>query len=331
MPQKVKILQDTDEEAHQRFLKYTDDRASYISIATECISPGSRVTFCIYSLHEQALVATCSASISAPIVISDEMTRNCRQLFIESDDLQKYISYLSEIMKKYPPSSPAGTAVLQEKSRVVMKEVFEQPIDSQKMRAVMELSSDMVECVLTRDEVLFELLTIKRQDYQVYVHSVNVAVFSLALGKLLGLDKQRLRDLGIGAFLHDIGKRDLPKKIMGKIGLLTDAEYKIYKKHVLQGVRLLESTWKVPTPSIVAVSQHHERINGMGYPNGLANNQVELFGRILSIADCFDNLISPRPNKFALKPFDAANVLVGEKGSFDQEILTAFVKMLGRA
>jgi HD-GYP domain-containing protein (c-di-GMP phosphodiesterase class II) len=117
---------------------------------------------------------------------------------------------------------------------------------------------------------------------------------------------------------------------LGKIGLLTEAEYKVYKRHVLEGVRMLESTWKNPAPSIAAVSQHHERINGTGYPNGISDKHIGIFGRIMSIADCFDNLTSPRPNKSAMMPFDAVKVLVNEKGHFDRRILMTFIRLLGR-
>ena len=324
------INKDPEDEARQRFQDYVNNKDAYTTVTGGCLIPGSRVSFSVYSVKGNSLVTVCSGSLISPGVISKDITENSGHLLIEATHLQKYAGYLSQVMGKYDPSSSVGMAVIQEKSKIVMKDVFEGALDDEKIKAVTETANEMVEGILMRDEVLNELLTIKRHDYQNYVHSVNVAVLSLSLGKALGLNKETLQYLGIGAFLHDIGKREVPKEILGKIGLLTEAEYKVYKRHVIEGVRMLESTWKIPAPSIAAVSQHHERINGTGYPNGISDKQIEIFGRIMSIADCFDNLTSPRPNKSAMMPFDAAKVLADEKGHFDQHILMTFVKLLGR-
>ena len=323
------IMKDPEDEARQRFQDYISNKDAYTPITNGCLIQGSRVPFSVYSLQENSLVTVCSGSLISPGVISKDMTQDSGHLLIEATHLQKYAGYLSQVMEKYDPSSSIGIAVVHEKSKIVMKDVFEGALDDEKIKAVTETANDMVEGILMRDEVLNELLTIKRHDYQNYVHSVNVAVLSLSLGKNLGLNKETLQYLGIGAFLHDIGKREVPKEILGKIGLLTEAEYKVYKRHVIEGVKMLESTWKIPTPSIAAVSQHHERLNGTGYPNAISDKQIEIFGRIMSIADCFDNLTSPRPNKAAMMPFDAVKVLADEKGYFDQQILMTFIKLLG--
>ncbi|MGO9377383.1 MAG: HD-GYP domain-containing protein [Dissulfurispiraceae bacterium] len=327
----VKSITDTEDETRQRFQDYASNNAAYTPIANECLIPGSRVPFNVYSLQDQSLITVCSGSLMSPGVIRGDLTQNSGHLCIESTELLKYTGYLSKVMENHAPSSSVGMVVLQEKSKIVMKDVFDGALDDEKIKAVTETANDMVECILMRDEVLSELLTIKRHDFQNYVHSVNVAVLSLSLGKTLGLNRETLQYLGIGAFLHDIGKREVPKEILGKIGLLTEAEYKVYKRHVLEGVKILESAWKIPSPSIAAVSQHHERVNGTGYPNGISDRQIGIFGRIMSIADCFDNLTSPRPNKSAVMPFDAVKVLADEKGHFDQQILMTFIKLLGRS
>ena len=324
----VKKIKDP-EEGLKRFQDYVSNNAAYAPITSGCLIPDSRVPFSIYSLRHNSLMTVCSGSLISPGLISGEITQDPGHLFIESTDLLKYTGYLSKAMEKHGRFSSMGMTVLQEKSKVVMRDVFDEALDDKRLKAVTETANDMVECILMRDEVLTELLTIKRHDYQNYVHSVNVAVLSLTLGKAVGLNKETLQYLGIGAFLHDIGKREVPKEILDKIGLLTEAEYKVYKRHVLDGVKVLESTWKIPAPSIAAVSQHHERINGTGYPNGIYDKQIEIFGRIMSIADCFDNLTSPRPNKSAVMPFDAVKVLVDEKGHFDQQILMTLIRLLG--
>jgi putative nucleotidyltransferase with HDIG domain len=329
MPQKIAIVPNSEDEARQRFLRYTENKAEYFPIAKECLVTKSSITFNIYCVKDNTIELFCRASASTPGIIEDSMTTLSAPVFINSADVAQYAIYLSEITKNRQQTNSLGMVVMQERSKIVMKEVFEQSSDSQNMEAIRELAQDMVTCILTRDQVLIELLMIKRTDFQVYVHSVNVAILSLALGRLLKLNEETLLHLGIGAFLHDIGKRFIPKAILSRQGRLNRAEFNIYKKHVLDGVRFLESTWKVPAPSIAAVSQHHEVLNGKGYPNGLKGNQIELFGRILGVANSFDNLTSPRPNKFAMSPFDALRVIVGERDRCDPKILATFIEMLG--
>ena len=298
-------MQNPEDEARQRFLRYIENRAAYLPITKDCVVTNPNVTFNIYCLRKDTLELVCSASASNPGAIEQNATTLCDQLFIESADISKYLTYLSAITNNRQQASALGMVVMQERAKIVMKEIFEQPLESQNIMAVQDLTEDMVTCILTRQQLLLDRLLIKQTDFQVYVHSVDVAILSLVLGRLLKLNDETLLLLGIGAFMHDIGKRSRPKEILRKQGKLDRAEFDIYKQHVLDGFRLSESIWKIPAPSIVAVSHHHERLNGHGYPNGLYGNQIELFGRILGIANGYDNLTSPRPNKFAMPPGDA--------------------------
>jgi HD-GYP domain-containing protein (c-di-GMP phosphodiesterase class II) len=305
MIKEIIIVQNPEDEARQRFLRYIENRAAYLPITKDCVVTNPNVTFNIYCLRKDTLELVCSASASNPGAIEQNATTLCDQLFIESADISKYLTYLSAITNNRQQASALGMVVMQERAKIVMKEIFEQPLESQNIMAVQDLTEDMVTCILTRQQLLLDRLLIKQTDFQVYVHSVDVAILSLVLGRLLKLNDETLLLLGIGAFMHDIGKRSRPKEILRKQGKLDRAEFDIYKQHVLDGFRLSESIWKIPAPSIVAVSHHHERLNGHGYPNGLYGNQIELFGRILGIANSYDNLTSPRPNKFAMPPGDA--------------------------
>jgi len=323
-------VQTPEDEARQRFLQYIENRAAYLPIAKDCVVAIRNVTFNIYCLRKDTIELVCGASASNPGAIEENATTLCDQLFIESADISKYLTCLSAITSNRQQASALRMVVMQERSKIVMKEIFEQPLESQNIMAVQDLTEDMVTCILTRQELLLDRLLIKQTDFQVYVHSVNVAILSLVLGRLLKLNDETLLLLGIGAFMHDIGKRFLPKEILRKQGELDSAEFDTYKQHVPDGVRLSESIWKLPAPSIVAVSQHHERLNGQGYPNGLYGNQIELFGRILGIANSYDNITSPRPNKFAMAPHATLTGIVGEKNRFDLKILSTFMELLGR-
>jgi putative nucleotidyltransferase with HDIG domain len=152
----------------------------------------------------------------------------------------------------------------------------------------------------------------------------------VGLAVQIGLDKERIIRLGLGAILHDIGKTQIPHEIVNKQGKLTDTEYNVIKQHVVRGYEILKEQKEVPEASLIAVLQHHEKLSGRGYPFGIKGKDIKLFGRITSIADCYDSLTTRRPYKPPLTPYFALSIIVKEKGDYDPELLKAFVKMLGK-
>ena len=173
------------------------------------------------------------------------------------------------------------------------------------------------------------LLSLRTYDYYTYTHSVNVAVLSVGLGMAAGLPKEQIRLLGIGAMLHDVGKSTIPPAIINKAGRLDDEEYRIIKTHVTEGENILRLNKDIPRESLVAVSQHHERLSGKGYPYNKAGEEIRPFGRITSIVDCYDALTTTRSYQTARTPFFALSILTKEAGDYDPEILKAFIRMLG--
>lgn len=188
----------------------------------------------------------------------------------------------------------------------------------------------MVDSILENSEngdAVYDLLSLRTHDYYTYTHSVNVAALSVGLAIASGLDRGRTEKLGIGAMLHDIGKSAIPHEILNKPGKLTDEEFAIMKTHVIESERLLRPQKEIPEESFVALLQHHERLTGRGYPFGVSGRQVQLFGRITPIADCYDAMTTQRVYKPAFTPFHALSIMVNERESYDQELLAAFIKM----
>lgn len=149
-----------------------------------------------------------------------------------------------------------------------------------------------------------------KNDYQ-FAHAVNVCVLAIALGIKLEYNELKLRDLGVGALLHDIGMVKIAEQIIIKPGKLTKAEYAEVRKHPWIGFDILRATEGINILSAHIALQHHERCNGNGYPRGLCGDEIHDFGQIVAIADVYDAMTSDHAYRAALPICEAVNILRG--------------------
>lgn len=190
-----------------------------------------------------------------------------------------------------------------------------------------KLAKNIVDEISSAKNVLVSLVDIKSMDNYTYEHSVNVTVLSLVLGAELRLSKNDLYDLGIGAMLHDIGKAFLPKEILLKKGKLTDEEYAVAKEHTTKGYNYLKELYSIPGPARIIALQHHEKVDGTGYPSGLTGNKISKLAKIIAITDTYDAMTSDKPYKKAVSPQEAIEYIMGSAGThFDFEIAQTFVR-----
>ncbi|WP_341878156.1 HD-GYP domain-containing protein [Defluviitalea saccharophila] len=156
-------------------------------------------------------------------------------------------------------------------------------------------------------------------------HVDRVTKYSTAIAKKLNFDKNRLEKVRIAAVLHDIGKIGIPDEILNKPARLTEDEFNIIKLHPLKGYEIIKDIPALKDISI-HVKQHHERIDGKGYPEGLKANQISLEAKIISVADAFDAMTSDRPYRKGMNIDKAINILVNNRGSqFDEYVVDTFL------
>ncbi len=202
------------------------------------------------------------------------------------------------------------------------------------MRNSIRLVQKMVD-IITEDESLFSILgTVRVYDDYTYVHSLNVAILSMCLGKQIGLDHTMLERLGLCGLFHDLGKVEIPKAILNKRGRLSDAEFAEIKTHPVHSARLilkLRARRDRKVKLLVAPFEHHMGFNQSGYPHPQDYRSVSLFGRILAIADVYDAITSPRIYRTqTLSPDKALGQMLAQSGtSFDPILLKVFINMLG--
>jgi HD-GYP domain-containing protein (c-di-GMP phosphodiesterase class II) len=175
------------------------------------------------------------------------------------------------------------------------------------------------------------MLRLADRDAYTEQHTRRVAMRAVQVGEALGLSSRRLRTLATGGLVHDIGKLSVPDTILMKPGSLTEQEYGVIRKHPEWGVRLLAELGGFPEATLRLVRDHHERLDGRGYPHGIAGEQIDLDTRILTVCDVYDALISPRVYRPAWDHDAAMALLRSEIGlAFDERCVTALDRVLER-
>jgi len=201
-------------------------------------------------------------------------------------------------------------------------------------RRIKRLVQEMVDVASENEAILLATSTLRDFDDYTYVHSLNVAVLSIALGNFIGVSRNPLVYLGICALFHDLGKLEVPKEILKKSSRLTAAELEEIHKHPLASVRLimkLRLPRAVKAELLLAPFEHHVHYDFSGYPKTHFFDRVSLFGRIVQIADFYDAVTSHRAYRTrSLPPPEALRLLVHGAGKqFDPLLVKAFVSMVG--
>ncbi len=217
-----------------------------------------------------------------------------------------------------------------------VKEVSEK-ISSQGRASVRKLKrivQNMVDFLSEDDSILFSMSTVRDYDDYTYTHSVNVAILSLCLGKRIGLSRVSLSWLGICGLVHDLGKLDIPKDILKKPGKLSPGELKEMERHPLKSVSQilkLQASRDLKTRILLPPLEHHMKYDFTGYPKAHRKQPISLIGRIISIADVFDALSSPRVYRaVSYSPDQVLGIMIEGSGKdFDPILLKVFINMLG--
>jgi HD-GYP domain-containing protein (c-di-GMP phosphodiesterase class II) len=202
------------------------------------------------------------------------------------------------------------------------------------VRKLKRLAQKAVHLVIEDESILLGMTTIKNYDEYTFNHSVNVSIYSLAMGKRLGFSKKALTELGITALLHDIGKSKIPREILNKPASLDEEEWGMMKKHPLIGVEIvlnLKQLGEINPRMVVGIFDHHLKSDLSGYPKLFRKKEVSLFGRIIQIADSYDAMTTSRIyKKTPYTPEQALALLLRERTvHFDPVLLKIFIGLVG--
>ena len=192
------------------------------------------------------------------------------------------------------------------------------------------LVEEISNSVMRNPGALISLARLKNKDNYTYMHSVAVCALMVALARQLGMDEAATRKAGMAGLLHDVGKMAIPDEILDKPGRLTDEEFDIIKSHPMQGHRMLLEGSGVDDVALDVCLHHHEKVDGSGYPDKLADQQISLYAKMGAVCDVYDAITSNRPYKNGWDPAESLRKMAEwSKGHFDAVVFQAFVKSVG--
>ncbi len=195
-------------------------------------------------------------------------------------------------------------------------------------KTTLPLVGEIDSLVQRNSAAILSVARLKTHDDYTYMHSVAVCALMLSLANQMGLDKEQTRLAGIGGLMHDLGKAAMPLDILNKPGKLTDAEYLIMKKHTIVGAKILQDSSAEAEVIDIALN-HHEKINGTGYPNQLPAEKISQLARMAAICDVYDAVTSERAYKKPWEPANTIREMAKWDGHFDKQIFNSFVKSVG--
>lgn len=199
------------------------------------------------------------------------------------------------------------------------------------LRNVFPIMAHIAEGVMLDDGALVSLCRLKNRDNYTFQHSVSVSVLLLTFCNLIGgYTSDDMVQIGLGGMFHDIGKMMTPDHILNKPGQLTDDEHEVMRTHVNEGLEYLRSEHSLREIALQVVAEHHEKLNGSGYPRGLSGDGITKVGQMASIVDVYDAITSNRVYRTAIEPTAAIKMIYEWAGRhFDGTLVRSFIRAIG--
>lgn len=221
---------------------------------------------------------------------------------------------------------------VRERTRKVVSDILEQvrldrEIDPKEARQAV---ISVVDTVTTNPNAAMWLTNLKKQLEDTATHSLNTCILSVAFAKHLGYEGEVLEEIGLGALLHDVGKMKVPDRILKKPGKLTEEEFRVMKRHPIEGFNVMRLTRGVPARALEIIRYHHERISGEGYPDGLDGDALDQHILLVAICEVYDEITSDRIYKKALPAHKGLTVMnrLALK-DFGRDLMAEFIKFMG--
>jgi putative nucleotidyltransferase with HDIG domain len=196
--------------------------------------------------------------------------------------------------------------------------------------AALQAVDGLADAVAQNRTAVVALTAMRSYDNYTFTHMVNVAILTMGQARTLGIEGKLLREFGLSALMHDIGKVRTPKEILNKPDKLTDEEFNIMRRHTVDGAEILRQTPEMPVLAPVVAFEHHLRLDGTGYPLGVRRGALNLGTMLCSISDVYDAMRSQRGYQEAFPTDRILAVLKRNDGQqFDQYLVRRFVQLLG--
>lgn len=244
-------------------------------------------------------------------------------------DYQKYLRTLASTDGENSGSTPARVGAMNEVVRDVMSQLFENADVGETVEKATTLGKLVCDVILEKDFQIGDLFNVLYHDYGTFTHSTNVAFYAGILASELGHSSTEVRAIATGGFLHDLGKLEIPDAILSKPGRLDESEFAVIKTHSLLGYRRLAYREDLCEGQLMMTYQHHERLDGSGYPVGCVADEIHPWAKLCSVVDVFEALTSQRPYRTPMTQECAIGILERDSGiAFDKEVLKCWTMLI---
>jgi len=305
----------------------------YKVIDKRLITEGQHIDFSLYEANDDKTQMTLFLQANS-IVDGDKKVylRGIEHLYVEDEEFEKYQAYAEEHLQSIAnnPDIPFTDKadIVYQKASSVMDDLFKNPDSLENMQRSQNIVDGFVNLALQDEATIESIMKIAAHDYYTHTHSINVSIYSLSLAKFLGLKDKDLEDIGMSSMMHDLGKSKVDAAIINKNGKLSDAEFTEMKNHPQRGYDIAINMGLKDKRILSGIRDHHEKLDGGGYPRGLKDKQISLFARIIAVADVFDALTTKRSYKDAMRSFEAISIIKNQMSThLDMRLVKALVKM----
>jgi HD-GYP domain-containing protein (c-di-GMP phosphodiesterase class II) len=256
-----------------------------------------------------------------------------KRILIDRRDRERYEQYLKgnweNILADTSVPVESRLSVMNLVVRDVMKESFSEGSTNCVVASAEAVATSTVEFINSEAICLQQLCRVLQHDYTTFAHSTNVSFFCTLLSKHMGYSSADQREIAIGGLLHDIGKLEISEQILKKPERLSWDEYCLLQRHPLTGFERLADRDDVSFGQLMMTYQHHERLDGTGYPCGVLGDEIHPWAKVCAIVDVFEAVTAERPYRTPLTHSEAATLLNKGRGKeFDSDLLDAWLELV---
>ncbi len=307
-----------------------------ISIAT--LTPSSHLGLDLYQVEVETENYILYRGGDYPLTVDDLerlRARGVEQLFISRESQASYKDYLREIAttsNKENVSLAVRTEAVTEVVRQILQEAFSEDNTDQTVDAASQLGT-LTADILTNDQfAVKDMLKVLHHDYATFTHSANVAFYCGMLANELGYSNEAVEGITAGGLLHDLGKLEIRDDLLRKPGKLTELEFREIRMHPIVGFKKLAHREDLVEGQLMMTYQHHERLDGKGYPVGCIADDIHPWAKLCSVVDVYEALTSNRPYRKAMPRKKALHIMEREIGSaFDPELFRCWQSIIAQS
>ena len=256
-------------------------------------------------------------------------------VYISTRDHQKYYDAIEESLNQIVSDKRVALKqkcdVLYATTMALTKEITSGPPESKTIAKAEKLTESTIKLILNNPKAFQYLFTVSNHDFFTATHMSNVSILLVSFAEKIGIrDTRLLNEIGTGGMLHDIGKVFIPNDLLNSTEKLTPEEFDLIKDHVQKGLNHLKEKADLSENVIKLVGEHHEKMDGSGYPNGLKTDEISIYGKMITIVDMFEAMTSVRPYRAkSFSPEEAMNI-IGEMApkQLDERVVNAFEQFI---